>query len=198
MTETIIFKIMFVIACYLIGSVCFGYVFAKALKRKDFGKEDLPGAAGTYRQLGHKIGIATGFLDMAKGLIPILLAKYVIKLDIYTITIASLAIIVGHNWPIFFKFKGGGGLSTTIGVSLALVPLEFAIAFPVAVATGFIYKYTLRERFKVGPNPIGGGVGVFLLPILAFIFHEPLPIVILFICVFIIIVVKGIILYKTN
>jgi len=197
MTNTIIFKIMFVIASYLVGSVCFGYIFAKVLKKKDFGRKDLPGAAGSYRQLGHKIGIAIGFLDAAKGLIPPLLAKY-LGLDVFTLVIACLAVVVGHNWPIFFKFRGGGGLSTAIGISLALIPIEFAIAFPSAIASGYIYKYTLRKYFKVHPNPIGGGVGVLLLPILAFIFHEPLPVIILFILIFILIAVKGTIISKIH
>ena len=195
MTNTLTFKIAFVIASYLLGSVCFGYVFAKILKKKDFSKRDLPGAAGSFRQLGLKIGIATGFLDAAKGMVPPLLAKY-LELDPFTLVVASLAVVIGHNWPIFFKFRGGGGLSTTIGTSLALIPIEFAIAFPLAIISGYIYKSTLRKRFKVHPNPVGGGVGVLLLPILAFVFHEPLHIVILFILIFILVAVKGIILSK--
>ena len=141
MVNTVIFKVIFVIASYLLGSVCFGYIFAKFLKNKDFGKEDLPGAAGSFRKLGPKIGIATGFLDAAKGVIPPLLAKF-LGLDNTTLVIVCLAVVVGHNWPIFFKFRGGGGLTTIIGIGLVLAPIEFAIAFPAAIAGGYIYKYT--------------------------------------------------------
>ncbi len=193
MVNTITFKVIFIILSYLLGSVCFGYIFAKILKNKDFGKKDLPGGAGSYRQLGHKIGIATGFLDALKGILPPLLAKF-LGLDLFTLVIACLVVIIGHNWPIFFKFRGGGGISVAIGTSLVLIPIEFAIAFPSAIASGYIYKYTLGKRFKVSPIPVGGVVGTLLLPVLAFIFNEPLPIILLFTLLFILIVVKGIIL----
>ena len=195
MVSTVTFKIIFVILSYLLGSVCFGYIFAKILKKKDFGKNDLPGAAGSFRQYGFKIGIATGFLDAAKGAVPPLLAKF-LGLDIITVVIACIAVLIGHNWPIFFKFRGGGGLGTTIGISLVVAPIEFAIAFPSAIAFGFIYKYTLRKRLRFGPNAVGGAFGALLLPILAFVFHESLPIIILFALIFIIIVLKGTILTK--
>ena len=45
------FKVFFIIASYLLGSVCFGYVFARALKKNDFGKKDLPEGAGSARQM---------------------------------------------------------------------------------------------------------------------------------------------------
>ena len=194
MIDTIIFKALFVIASYLLGSVCFGYIFAKFLKNKDFGKEDLPGAAGSFRRLGLKAGITTGLIDTAKGAAPPLLAK-LLGLDDATLVIACLAVLVGHNWPIFFKFRGGGGLSVIMGISLVLAPIEFAIAFPSAIAAGYIYKYTLRKRFKIHPNPVGGGLGVFLLPVLAFVYDRPPFIILLFTIAFMIIAAKGIILY---
>lgn len=188
------FKIFFVIASYLLGSVCFGYIFARVLKKEDFGKKDLPGGSGSFRQLGRAKGIIVGFLDTFKGVIPPLIATKVLELDPITTSAASLAVIIGHNWPVFFKFRGGGGLSTTIGVSWVLVPREFWIAFPVAVISGFIYKYTLEKRFKFHPTPVGAGVGALLMPILCFMFEKPLPIIILYALIFILLTVKGIIL----
>lgn len=93
MVNTITFKVIFIILSYLLGSVCFGYIFAKILKNKDFGKKDLPGGSGSYRQLGHKIGIATGFLDAAKGAVPPLLAKF-FGLDTIIVVIACLAVVI--------------------------------------------------------------------------------------------------------
>jgi acyl-phosphate glycerol 3-phosphate acyltransferase len=188
------FKVFFVIISYLLGSVCSGYIVAGALKKKDFGRKDLPGAAGSARQMGLAKGILVGFLDALKGMIPPLLGK-ALKLDLVTICIACLAVVIGHNWPVFFKFKGGGGLSTTIGMSIVLVPKEFIIAFPIAIIAGYIYKYTLGRRLRFHPNAVGGGVGTFLLPLLSFIFDEPLSVLILFTLVFLIVALKGIILF---
>jgi acyl-phosphate glycerol 3-phosphate acyltransferase len=188
------FKVFFVIISYLLGSVCSGYIVAGALKKENFGREDLPGAAGSARQMGLAKGILVGFLDALKGMIPPLLGKF-FKLDLITICIACLAVVIGHNWPVFFKFRGGGGLSTTIGMSMIMVPKEFIIAFPLAIIGGYIYKYTLGRRLKFHPNAVGGGVGTFLLPLLSFVFNEPLPVLILFTLVFLIVALKGIILY---
>jgi glycerol-3-phosphate acyltransferase PlsY len=105
-------------------------------------------------------------------------------------------VVIGHNWPVFFRFRGGGGLSVTLGVSVVLVPLECAIAFAAAVIIGFTYRYTLGKRFRLSPMPIGGGIGTLLLPILAFAFGKSLPIVLLFVVLFLIAVIKGIILTK--
>ncbi len=196
MVDSIVFKVFFVILSYLIGSVCFGYVVAKIFKKKDFAKKDLPGAAGTFRQYGYKMGILTGFLDTTKAAVPILIAKHVLGLDARTIAISCVALVVGHNWPVFFKFMGGGGLTTTVGIGLALAPREFAIAFPSAVALGFIYKYTLRKRLKFHPNAVGGGFGVLLLPILACTYKEPWPVIAAFAIIFIIIAIKGPLLSK--
>ncbi|MBC7333920.1 MAG: glycerol-3-phosphate acyltransferase, partial [Actinobacteria bacterium] len=213
----------FIIASYLLGSVCFGYVFAIAFGRKDFAKKDLPGGSGSFRQLGRSKGIIVGFLDTFKGMFPPLIAQWPLVaniaklsssaelpfmakllglnhsyLDYYiTISIASLAVIAGHNWPIFFKFRGGGGLSTTIGLSWILVPREFWIAFPVAIISGFMYKYTLGKRLKFHPTPVGAGVGTLLMPILCFAFGRPLPITILYASIFVLLAVKAIILTKT-
>ena len=115
MLDTIAFKIIYVILSYLLGSVCFGYVFAKALGKRDFGKKDLPGGTGSSRQLGIKIGLTIGFLDTLKGVVPPLLATKLLGLDIYATVLASLAVVIGHNWPVFLGFRGGRGEATTIG-----------------------------------------------------------------------------------
>ena len=200
-TGAIMFKILFVIASYLLGSVCFGYVFAKISKKEDFGKNDLPGGAGSSRQLGFAKGIAVGFLDTLKGAIPPLLATRLFHWDSslsgqIAILASCLAVIIGHNWPVFFKFRGGGGLSSTIGISFALIPLECGIAFPVAIATGFIYKYTLAKRLPFSPIPVGAGMATLLLPILCYLYNEPLYITVLFSLIFVLLTVKSMVLTK--
>lgn len=194
MLNSILFKIAYVILSYLLGSVCFGYVFARALGKKDFGKNDLPGGSGSYRQLG-KIGIVIGFLDTLKGVLPPLLARLV-GLDTYTLAAACLAVVIGHNWPVYYRFRGGGGLSVIIGISIVVIPLQFAIAFITAILGGYLYKYTLRKRFTAPPIPVGGAVGTFLLPVFTLLFGKPLPIILLFTCLFLITAVKGTILSR--
>ena len=170
--------VVLIVFSYLLGSVCWGYILAKVLKKKDFGKDDLPGAAGSSRQLGLPVGILVGFLDALKGVIAVLLAKS-LGMSYVVIILSSLAVVAGHNWPVFFNFKGGGGLGPTIGISICLIPRELAIALPAAITVGYIYRYTLWQYIKIPPNPVGGGVGLILLPLLSYYFKEPKPLVIL-------------------
>ena len=67
MIESIYFKIFYVIASYLLGSVVFGYIIAKILKKEGFGKIDRPGTAGAGRQYGFKAALPTFIFDCGKG-----------------------------------------------------------------------------------------------------------------------------------
>ncbi len=198
MVESIYFKIFYVIASYLLGSVVFGYIIAKILKKEGFGKIDRPGTAGAGRQYGFKAALPTFIFDCGKGaLIP--LVGRAVGLDVLTIVIASLAVLVGHNWPVFFKFRGGGGVATAMGISIVLIPVQFLIVLTSALSISLLYKFTLRKKHKVNPNVVGSLFAVVVLPILVyfwpFLLNEPFLLFMLTIGIFAIIVVKGIILH---
>jgi acyl phosphate:glycerol-3-phosphate acyltransferase len=199
MVESIYFKIFYVIAGYLLGSVVFGYIIAKILKKEGFGKIDRPGTAGAGRQYGFKAALPTFIFDCGKGaLIP--LVGRAIGLDSLTIIIASLAVLVGHNWPVFFKFRGGGGVATAMGISIVLIPIQFLIVLACALSISFTYKYTLRKKHKVNPNVVGSLFAVIVLPIVVyfwpfFLRNEPFLLFMLTLGIFLIIVIKGIILH---
>jgi len=206
MVDNIIFKIAYIVASYLLGSVVFGYIIAKILKKEGFGKIDRAGTAGAGRLYGFKASVPTFFFDVGKGVAVPLVGK-LIGLDMLTIVFATLAVLVGHNWPVFFKFIGGGGIASTIGIGFVLIPKETAIVFAIALAVGYAYKYTLGKKHKVNPNVVGGALGTFLLPVFTYIFYkpislnelflcnEPLLLVILFSAIFLIILTKGLILH---
>jgi glycerol-3-phosphate acyltransferase PlsY len=201
LTESIYFRVFYVIASYLLGSVVFGYVMAKILGKKGFGIIDRPGTAGAGRLYGYKASIPTFFFDCGKGAAVVLVGK-AIGLDIITIIAASLAVLAGHNWPVWFKFRGGGGLATAMGIAAAVAPLQFAIVLAASLAVSNIYRFTLRKKHKVNPNVVGGLTGVSLMPFLVYFFPRyieafRIPYLYLFIGVFVIIVVKGIILHFT-
>ena len=154
MADNIYFRIFFIIASYLIGSVVFGYVIAKILGKKGFGSVDRPGTAGAGRQYGLKAGIPVFLFDCGKGA-AIPLIGMAIGLDMLTIVIASFAVLLGHNWPVFFKFRGGGGVATAMGISAPLVPVQFLIVLGASLAIALIYRFTIGKKHKVNPNVIG-------------------------------------------
>ena len=179
--------ILYILFSYIIGSVLGGYVIAKIAKKKDFAKNDLPGGAGAARQISLWAGILTVCFDAFKSIVVVAIGKY-LGLDLMIIVFGALAAVIGHNWPVFFKFKGGGGLATIMGASICLLPKEFAFAFPIAVLGGYAYRLIYKRllllkilKKDTSPNPVGGLIGVLSLLILSIYLKEAKELI-FFIC----------------
>lgn len=202
--DTIYFKVIYIILSYLLGSVLFGYVVARILGKQGFGKVDRPGTAGAGRQYGLKAGIATFLFDFGKGVAVPLIGK-AIGLDPLTILIASVAVLVGHNWSIFLRFKGGGGIACSMGFSSAIAPIPFVTVLAIALTVGFSYKYTLhKKKHDINPNVVSSLLAVTLMPFFTyFVFQDPrffyigdrFLVTMMYIVVFAIVVIKGVILH---
>ncbi|MEE8324136.1 MAG: glycerol-3-phosphate acyltransferase, partial [Candidatus Humimicrobiaceae bacterium] len=155
-----------------------------------------------------KAGLPTFLFDCGKGAAIVLVGK-AIGLDDMIIAIACLAVIVGHNWPIWFKFIGGGGLATGMGIAGALMLIPFLIFLGISLVVGFTYKYTLGRTHKVNPNVVAGGLAALLFPVTIYLFgyvfekqyffgpvyDNPFAYLIMAIVIFLIITSKGIILH---
>lgn len=118
-------KELFLIALsYLIGSVSFACLISQAFKRIDVRKVG-DRNAGTANVLRH-VGLAAAFLvivaDISKGAAAILIAQYFSGNQLVVFA-SGIATVLGHARPIFFRFKGGRGVATTIGIFTALMPI---------------------------------------------------------------------------
>jgi glycerol-3-phosphate acyltransferase PlsY len=125
MSEAGIFAAI-VIFGYLLGSVPFGLVVGKlyGVNVREYGSGKT-GATNVLRVLGAKAGVAALIGDVAKGVIPVLLARFILGLGAAEVA-AALAAVIGHNWPIYTKFQGGRGVATSLGALIAMswpVPL---------------------------------------------------------------------------
>ncbi|MBN2073903.1 MAG: glycerol-3-phosphate acyltransferase [Actinobacteria bacterium] len=169
-------------------------IYGRKGDKKDLSRIDRPGTAGAGRQYGIKAGLPTLIFDVGKGAAVPLIGR-AIGLDPVTIAFACVAVLVGHNWPIWFRFRGGGGLATGMGIAGVLAPVPFFITLGIALTVAFSYKYTLGKRHRVNPNVVGGALGSFLMPIFAYIFDRPAVTVFLFIAIFLIILTKGLVLH---
>ncbi|HOV66272.1 MAG TPA: glycerol-3-phosphate 1-O-acyltransferase PlsY [Bacillota bacterium] len=97
------------------------------------------GATNVFRVLGAKYGAVVLVLDMLKGIIPAYLgARYFGTLGALVV---GLCVILGHNWSIFLKFKGGKGIAATAGVALVAFPKTVAISVAVFLVTIAVTKY---------------------------------------------------------
>ena len=112
-------------AAYLLGSIPFGWLLAKLFGGGDVrraGSGNI-GATNVARVVGPLAGILTLGFDTAKGTAAVWLAGRVTNQSAAWMMIAAFAVLLGHCFPVWLKFKGGKGVSTALGVFLALSPL---------------------------------------------------------------------------
>lgn len=159
---------------YLVGSISFAYLIGKKLKGIDVKDYGNAGAATVYREVGKPAGALVLILDVTKAIIPTCIALKVLHLDYKTVVLIASLTVIGHNWPIYYRFRGGAGLSCSIGVLLCLLPRELFIVIPIgAFAAGIFWKVFAFAKFK-STVPGGAMVGMTILPFLTkFTFNEP-------------------------
>lgn len=139
------YTVLFVIAAYLIGSISFAVVMSYAFGLSDprtYGSGN-PGATNVLRSGNKKAAIATLIGDAAKGWFAVWLALRLADtygIDDTGIAMVALAVFIGHLWPVFFKFKGGKGVATALGVLLGL-NIWLGLA---TLATWLIVAYAFR------------------------------------------------------
>jgi glycerol-3-phosphate acyltransferase PlsY len=109
---------------YLCGSIPFGLLIARVLTGKDVravGSGNI-GATNVARAAGRFAAIVTLLLDAVKGLLPVLLAARAPQAPPMLAPGCAVAAVLGHCFPVWLRFRGGKGVATGLGVSLALAP----------------------------------------------------------------------------
>ena len=153
-----------VILAYLLGSIPGGYVIGKLMRGIDvrsYGSKNA-GATNVLRTLGKKEAIITLIFDGLKGYIIITLAQAFNIQDWLTI-VSGIAVIAGHNWPIFFKFRGGRGIATSIGIIIGLSWQVFVTVAIIGLIPLFITKYV----------SVGSLTGAVIFPIIMILYGNP-------------------------
>jgi glycerol-3-phosphate acyltransferase PlsY len=121
--------VLWIVASYFIGSIPFGLLLARALFKQDLRKMGSGniGATNVLRNFGAPAFIAVTTLDLGKGVVSVLVGR-LLGLNASLVLIAGLATIIGHNWSIYLKFKGGKGIATSGGVIVAAYPWQVSLA----------------------------------------------------------------------
>lgn len=137
------------LATYLLGAIPFGFIIAKlkGIDIRTVGSGNI-GATNVFRSIGKIYGIATFVLDMAKGFIPVFFFPRLaccagdcpVAPEIMKVVFVFLAII-GHNWPVYLRFKGGKGVATSAGALLGLAPAAAGIGFGAWLAIFLLTRY---------------------------------------------------------
>lgn len=138
-----LWTILAIVIAYLIGSISTSTVIVRLVAGTDVRNHGSgnAGATNTLRLLGTKWGIVVLAIDLLKGMIALWLAYGIGRGNGVALALSAIAVVVGHNWPIFFGFRGGKGIATTIGVLLWLAPLMTIIAAVICLVVIALTRY---------------------------------------------------------
>lgn len=133
-----------VIGSYLIGSIPSGLVIGKlkGVDVREYGSGNI-GTTNVLRTLGARYGAIVLIADVLKGVIAVLLARYIIETPTGEMA-AGFAAVAGHDWSLFLKFKGGRGVATSLG---ALLPLAMPGPLSGVIGLAVFVLVTLASRY---------------------------------------------------
>jgi acyl phosphate:glycerol-3-phosphate acyltransferase len=124
---------------YLLGAIPFGYLLVKWTTGADVrtGGSGNIGATNVLRTTGRAAGVATLLLDIGKGYLAVWIAGRISEHSALTMSLAALAVMAGHAYPVFLKFQGGKAVASFVGAFLCLAPTALAavlVVFVIVVA----------------------------------------------------------------
>ena len=131
----------FIVLSYLIGCINMAYIFSTKIKNTDIRKygSGNAGATNVLRTFGLKSAVLVFAGDALKGSLSVGLPMYFNMPD-WTIILCAFSCIAGHNWPVFLNYRGGKGVSSTIGIFAVLNFKLALIIVIIGVSVGVISK----------------------------------------------------------
>ena len=134
--------VLIVIISYFVGNISISRMLANS-KKKDITKlgSGNAGSTNVLRNFGLGMGILNLVLDIAKGFIPSFLAYKIFGDNLVYLYIAGISVMIGHIYPVIFKFKGGKGIASMLGVFLASNPIATLIVIGCALISWLAFKY---------------------------------------------------------
>jgi glycerol-3-phosphate acyltransferase PlsY len=169
-------NIQFYIIAYLVGGIPFGLLLAKKFASSNI-RESGSGSIGATNvlrvlkdsnpKLAKKLAAATLVLDALKGIIVLVVARFIMNVEIETQWMIAIIAILGHCYSPYLKFEGGKGVATGMGVLLFMLPAETLIAIVVWFITGKTIKISSLSSL----------LALVALIIASFIIHPDLPII---------------------
>jgi len=139
---------------YLMGAIPFALIISKRMAGIDISKYGSGNIGGTnvLRVLGFKAGAIVLAFDLAKAIVPVMLAKFIIGDSVLHIAdfplnwqwgqvITALMVMVGHNWSVYIRFRGGKGAATYYGSWFAIWPVAALVGGAILIVTVLLSKY---------------------------------------------------------
>jgi glycerol-3-phosphate acyltransferase PlsY len=179
--------LILIVAGYLLGSVPLSY-FAARSRGVDLRKHGTRqvGGGNLWRTTSRMLGLAVGLFDFIKGMAMVWIAQSQ-GLDVAQQLVVGLAVIVGHNWPVFLRFHGGRGVATGLGIIILLPSINKDLT-PWITAAFFIIGIAGLIATRRTHIPVLAAM--LSLPIVSASLHEPLPVTLGFLAMLLIIIIK--------
>jgi glycerol-3-phosphate acyltransferase PlsY len=148
---------------YFIGNFSSAYILGKRVENKDIRKfgSGNAGATNALRVFGKKVGLFAFILDVLKGILAVYIGG--LLLGDRGELIAGVFVVLGHNWPILLRFKGGKGIATSLGVVVSLHWPTAIICIVIGVLIIIITRYV----------SLGSIVAAGLVPIIGIVANRP-------------------------
>ena len=143
----VVYSAVAVLAAYLLGSLSFAVIVSRVMGLSDprtFGSKN-PGATNVLRSGNKAAAVLTLLLDAAKGWLAVVLVRWFgapYGLEEGTQAMVGLAAFVGHVWPVFFRFEGGKGVATALGVLLGISGWLGLATAAMWLAVAFLFRYS--------------------------------------------------------
>lgn len=140
--------LIIIVVSYFIGNISFSRMLALS-KHKDITKlgSGNAGSTNVLRNFGLGYGVINLVLDILKGFLPAFLSYIIFDGNLIYLYIAGISVMVGHIYPVVFKFKGGKGIASMLGVFLAADPVVTLIVIACALVCWLIFKYGSLASF---------------------------------------------------
>lgn len=152
-----------IIISYVLGNFATSYILGKMYKNIDIRKHGSgnAGATNALRVLGKKLAAVTFLIDALKGVLAVIIGGLI--LGETGRLIAGIFVVIGHNWPVVLKFKGGKGIASTIGV---VISINYQVAL-ICIIIGLII--VIKTKYV----SLGSVTAMSLLPIITIIINRP-------------------------
>jgi glycerol-3-phosphate acyltransferase PlsY len=128
----VLIELVLVVFAYVVGAIPFAYIFVRGATGRDVRREGSGnvGATNALRSAGWKVGVAVTLLDIGKGALAVW-AMRVFNPESVWLSVAMLAVVVGHCFPVFLLFRGGKGVAAGLGAFLVIAPTSALVAIGV-------------------------------------------------------------------
>ena len=148
-------------AGYLLGSLPVGLWVGRVARGIDIRQygSGKTGVTNVARTVGVRWGVVALAGDLAKGAVPVLIAR-LISDEPYVQAVAGLAAAIGHDWPAYVGFRGGRGVATSYGAALAMSPIPAAALLPFGI--GVVAATRIMSLLSVGMAPVLAAVFIVL------------------------------------